>query len=331
MPAKFRYEHQEEAIKELNAKKLDSRSLPFSGLIVIPTGGGKTRLAVRWLLSNVINRHKKVLWIAHRHQLLEQAYRAVRDDAYENVLPNRTNFRFHIISGQHDKPVNIGCEDEFIIASKDSLNKGMGHLLNNWLNYTDEVFLFIDEAHHAPAKTYRRIIETVREKSRVFRMLGVTATPFRTAQNEQGLLGELFKNDMIYGIDLQTLIDRDILAKPVFEELKTHLDMTKELTSADIKEIYAFDKLPERIARQIAESSERNKRIVTHYLQKQSEDGQLEYGQLLVFAINQIHAIHLNKLFNDELNKFFKTTGRIYSEYVIADVKDLNTGVNVVS
>ena len=45
----------------------------YSTLVVLPTGGGKTYTAAMWLLMNAIDRKKKILWIAHRQYLLDQA------------------------------------------------------------------------------------------------------------------------------------------------------------------------------------------------------------------------------------------------------------------
>src|SRR5574341_127518 len=65
--------HQTNAVRALSAKVEGRPS--FAGLLVMPTGSGKTVTAVHWLLQNVINRQKKLLWIAHRHELLSQALR----------------------------------------------------------------------------------------------------------------------------------------------------------------------------------------------------------------------------------------------------------------
>ncbi len=196
---------------------LDSTQIPqrpaFAGLLVVPTGGGKTLIAVRWLLRNIIDgkRKKKVLWIAHRHELLKQAFSAFETNAYSDVMyPDTKSFRFRIISGLDDKPVNIDANDDIIIASKDSLNKGLTYLTREWLASGDEVFLVVDEAHHATAKTYRKIIDTLNDGKRVFRIIGLTATPFRTLEKEKGLLGRVFTNDIIYRVDLKTLIARGI-------------------------------------------------------------------------------------------------------------------------
>lgn len=220
--AKSLYQHQIRAIQELNSKN----HAPFKGLLALPTGGGKTLTAVQWLLENFINKQKKVLWIAHRHELLNQAFNTIVDNSYSELLSDRLNFRYRIISGsnEHDIPVNIHATDDIIIASKDSLNSGMDYLLNKWAKNLDEVLLVIDEAHHATAKTYRKVIHALEEsKPKTFKMLGLTATPFRTAINEGGLLKQVFPDDIIFKEDLRNLISRGILSDPIFEELHTKL------------------------------------------------------------------------------------------------------------
>lgn len=308
------YQHQIKAIQELNSKN----HAPFKGLLVLPTGGGKTLTAVQWLLENFINKQKKVLWIAHRHELLNQAFNTIVDNSYSELLSDRPNFRYRIISGssEHDRPVNIQATDDIIIASKDSLNSGMDYLLKNWAKNLDEVLLVIDEAHHATAKTYRKVIHALEEsKPKTFKMLGLTATPFRTAVNEGGLLKQVFPDDIIFKEDLRNLISRVILAEPIFEELPTKLEIYKDLLPRHIKAIQAFDNIPEDLARKIATSSQRNNQIVEHYLININT-----YKQLVVFAIDIDHAIALNGL--------FKAKG-IESEFVLADIRDAATGATI--
>lgn len=76
------YEHQNLAIQALDRKN----SSPFKGLLVLPTGGGKTLTAVHWLLKNFIDKKQKVLWIAHRHELLNQALETVNSNAYKSLF-----------------------------------------------------------------------------------------------------------------------------------------------------------------------------------------------------------------------------------------------------
>lgn len=313
------YSHQNEAIKALNQKNTS----PFEGLLVLPTGGGKTLTAVHWLLCNFIDKRNKVLWIAHRHELLDQALETLKFSAYSSLLNNIDEFRYRVVSGHpsHDRPVNIKAADDIIIASKDSLNSGLNYLLKNWIEHSDSILLVVDEAHHATAKTYRNLINNIkqnfhhRNKADGFRMLGLTATPFRTHDNEQGLLKKVFPDDIIFSEHLRTLILRGILAEPVFENLETELNFYQELTDKDIKAIEGFDKLPKKVAERIAMSKIRNKRIVEHYLENRDK-----YKPLLVFAVDVQHAI--------ELNGLFRKRG-IASDFVAAKITDENTGVTI--
>ena len=57
-------------------KKMDFHFLQQNrqtGIIWVPTGGGKTVIAVKWLYENVLAKGMRVLWITHRLHLLKQA------------------------------------------------------------------------------------------------------------------------------------------------------------------------------------------------------------------------------------------------------------------
>lgn len=315
------YKHQEEAIESLTNKIIKTNKNPFAGLVVLPTGGGKTLTAAYWLSKNFLDKDKKILWIAHRHELLEQAKATFHERlAYKDVFNNRQSFNYRIISGIHDKPVNIKPSDDIIISSKDSMNSGFNYLYNNWLrDRTNEVFLVIDEAHHATAKTYRRLIKDLQEKVDQFRMIGLTATPFRTAEDEQGLLAKVFPDDIIYQVDLRTLISRGILSEPVFEEVNTEFDMTKFLSEEELDNLSYFDidSIGKGTAKTIAENAQRNWCIVNRYLKNRDK-----YKQTIVFALNQDNAIALKKLFESE---------GVNADFVLSSIRDQATGVTTSS
>ncbi|MEH2057307.1 MAG: hypothetical protein V7K97_14335 [Nostoc sp.] len=54
-----------------------------------------------------------------------------------------------------------------------------------------------------------------------FKMLGLTATPFRTDESEKNLLKLVFPDDIIFVEHLRKLIAKGILAEPIFENLET--------------------------------------------------------------------------------------------------------------
>lgn len=319
------YEHQKRAIENLN---IINGSKSYSTLVVLPTGGGKTYTASAWLLANALDNGKKILWLAHRQTLLEQAAESFQKYAYYSVMPHISSFTYRIVSGasNHDRTIDISSSDNLLVASKDSIGRNLNRL-DAWLEGENEVFLIIDEAHHSTAKTYRKVIDYVKKKVENVKLIGLTATPFRTAEGEQGLLAKIYtdgvKNGNIvhgeigisYQIGLKDLINRRILAKPIFESCYTGEEYGEDLGIDAWENIEHLDKLPDDIAGQIATSAARNKLIVETYLSKQEE-----YGQTIVFAVNKIHAITLSKLFND---------AGIPSEYVVSDIRDIGTGVTI--
>ena len=216
---------------------------------------------------------------------------------HSSLLGSVSEFQYRVISGhpKHGRPVHIKPTDDIVIASKDSLNSGLEYLLNNWVSHLHELLLVVDEAHHATAKTYRKLINSIkgdfqeRGHTSGFKMLGLTATPFRTDESEKGLLKLVFPDDIVFSEHLKTLVTRDILAKPIFEKLKTNIDFSNELTAKDIKAIEAFDKLPKDVAERIAKSKIRNRQIVDHYINNREK-----YKPLLIFTIDIQHAVELN-------------------------------------
>lgn len=308
------YEHQFEAIKELD---IMNKKSSFKTLLVLPTGGGKTLTAAYWILKNIVDKGKKVLWIAHRHLLLEQAAEAFAGNAYTDDMGNRTVFNYRIISGVHDKPVHIKKDDNILIAGKDSIVRSL-YKLDEWLS-GEEIFLVVDEAHHAVAKSYKKIIKHVEEHAKSMKLLGLTATPFRTSDDEKGALKQIFTDDIVYKTDLDVLIKKEILATPVFVKNDTEIPFTEHLGIQAIKDIESRDYIPEDIMQEIANNKERNRMIVNEYLENYEK-----YGPTIVFALNQNHAIALNALFNEKGKEY-----GIKSDFIISSVRDMITGITI--
>ena len=284
------YPHQVEAINALN--QINKKS-SFSTMVVLPTGAGKTATAATWLLSVAVNQNKKILWLAHRHLLLEQAADAFSFNAFSDLVINRQSFKYRIISGQHDRPIHIKKDDDVLVVSKDSIIRNLSNL-NDWLNGEDEVFVVVDEAHHATARSYRRVLEHVKQIIKYTKIIGLTATPFRTSEQEQGLLGQIFGDDIVYKVDLDTLIKKGILSTPICEDCNTEIAIGCELGLNALKSIERLDVIPEDIAQHIADNKNRNRFIVETYLKNYEK-----YAQTLVFALNRLHAFTLKALFEE--------------------------------
>ena len=320
------YNHQKDAMAKLS---LIDKEESFSTLVVLPTGGGKTYTASTWLLKNAIDKKKKILWIAHRQMLLDQAAESFQRFAYAEAMPHISEFTYRIVSGSsnHDRSIDISPRDNILILSKDSIGRNLS-VLDNWLKGENKVYCVIDEAHHATAKTYRKIIKYVEMRVPNMKLLGLTATPFRTAKEEEGLLSKIFKDGVdesgnvvkgdlgiTYQIGLKELINARILSTPIFECKYTEEDYGADLGLDALEHIQRLDVLPEELATEIASSAARNKLIVDTYVNKAKE-----YGQTIVFAVNINHAIALNKLFSK---------AGVKSDYIVSDIRDAITGVSI--
>ena len=314
------YDHQKEATAKLSDWSRTATKDP-AGILVLPTGGGKTLTATYWLMQNVLSKGKKILWIAHRYSLLEQAYHSFELVCCRNIsMGGKSSYSYRIISGIHNSAYSIRPDDDILIASKVSLSIKKAPF-RAWLEKNRDNFYFIiDEAHHAPAKGYRDLIRDMRKHGGRFFMLGLTATPFRTPEEEKGWMKKVFPDDILYRTSISDLTTKGILSKAEFDRIPTNIDMQKWFERNNAEAVYnriiresKFDldgagKDAKLAASLIAENHERNMLIVETYKKDSSK-----YGKTLVFALNRAMA----KL----LYKYFKAAN-IRANYVISGRTD---------
>lgn len=157
------------------------------GLVVSATGTGKTYLAA----FDVKNyQPKKVLFIAHREQILNQA---MAD--FKRVLGQSPN-DFGLYSGN-----NKDRDVQYIFATIQTLSR------TNHLNKFDKEefdYIIIDEVHKAGAESYLKVIDYFTPKF----LLGMTATPERT---DDVNIFKIFDFNIAYEIRLQEAIESDML------------------------------------------------------------------------------------------------------------------------
>jgi superfamily II DNA or RNA helicase len=136
-------------------------------LAVGPTGSGKTVIGA--LLLDTETRWRRVLWLAHRVELIEQARSqivalgidcGVRCASYEQLYPEHVN---------HAARVQVGSVQTVTRRELDDID-----------------LIVIDEAHRAMADTYQRLVQLHPEAE----VLGLTATPIRT---DGRALGDFFR------------------------------------------------------------------------------------------------------------------------------------------
>lgn len=217
------FPYQEEAIK--NLEKLDKVYDTYRTLVVVPTGGGKTRIAVEYLNRNVLNRQgTKVLWICERLSLLTQAHHSFVDHTYRDGLEHggkpfkASEITAHVFSSQDTSfREEYKSEDvQMVFVTKQTLCKMFGFADNSgkqkeidesfkdWLENPDELTVIIDEAHHAVGDDYRNIISTLLSmvQKKKIHIIGLTATPKNTN-------GSRIEEIFLHGIDLKSEMPTD--------------------------------------------------------------------------------------------------------------------------
>lgn len=160
--------------QEAADKVLESFKEHDSALVVLPTGTGKTVL-----FSRIIEDHDwgRCLVLAHREELIRQA--AEKIEAVSGYAPDiEMAGEYADRSMFHRNPV--------VVSSIQTQSRGRMERFN-----PDQFgLLIIDEAHHAPANTYKRTIAHYRQNTGC-KILGVTATPDRA---DEAALGQVFES-----------------------------------------------------------------------------------------------------------------------------------------
>lgn len=313
-----KYYYQIQLVKDIENKLLNSDKV--AGMLVLPTGGGKTRIAVTAAIDSAINNGYKVLWIAHRLMLLEQAEKTF----YEFSKLAKNELSINVISGGHNRIESIDKNDNVIIISNQSMGikEKSDRLIKGTLKkkvFTKEQkwLIIVDEAHHSLAQSYKEWIG-LEGKSKTagwlrkhrkdnIKILGLTATPNFIVENNRlpydenktRALSAIYDNNMIGSISTQRLIDSGVLSRPNFITIDTDIDFDAgELLSQveKVKESLEDYVLEQILNKKIAEHEGRNQLIVKTYL---NGDKNIDFtqGQTLVFASNIINAMALKVAF----------------------------------
>jgi DNA repair protein RadD len=138
-------------------------------LVSMPTGSGKTRLANEFIIDLLrSDRVTRVLWLAHRRELL-----------YQSALSFK---KLWIEKGDHQIKLNLYFDkldewfstdsSEIVYASYDKLN---GTDITN----SNIDLIIVDEAHYTLAETYSELVFKLIHTNNS-KLLGLTATPLRS-------------------------------------------------------------------------------------------------------------------------------------------------------
>lgn len=170
-----------EALEELN-KTLEEEY--NSALVVMATGLGKTYLA-----GFFAQNFKKILFIAHREEILYQAR-----DSFKRIMPDK---QYGIYNGRIKE-----SQADAIFASIYTLSMKQ-HLERFRPDEFD--LIIVDEFHHAAADSYKRALEYFQPRF----LLGITATPDR---NDNKDVYAICNGNVAFRLDFLEAINRQWLA-----------------------------------------------------------------------------------------------------------------------
>ena len=294
------YDFQKDVVKKLKNHYISEDN--SSGIMVMPTGSGKTRTSTYFLISEMISSGYQILWIAHRHMLIDQAADCFYKFAGLAKLndPNIKNYNISCISGEHMNIKEVG-KSEIIVAGINSVYRNKEHLKRV---LGSKVMIVVDEAHHTFAPTYQDTIKFIKKSKKNVKLLGLTATPIRANEQDSLKLREIFDNNIICSISLSDLIAKGILAEPKFEHVNTCENFEPEITPDEEKHIKRYGELPETLINKIADCNSRNQIILSQYLKNKET-----YGKTLIFALNVMHC----RFLYEELTKAGIKAGLVYS------------------
>jgi superfamily II DNA or RNA helicase len=235
------------------------------GMVSLPTGAGKTRVAVQALIEEVRGGglDGTVVWIAQSDELCEQA---VQTWAYiwRALGPDR-----RLVIGRFWSGNDVSEEpDDFqlVVATPDKLRTVVQNPGYSWM--TDARVVVVDEAHRSIAPEYTRVLNWLGRAPRSgegLPLLGLTATPFRNVNEEETRRlagrygGRRLDEGAFDGDPYEVLQARTVLAR-VQHDLLPGVDI--RLTPRDVEEIRTLRHVPAAIEEQLGANIERNRRIV---------------------------------------------------------------------
>ena len=229
------------------------------GLVVAATGIGKTYLAA---FDSV--KYNKILFIAHREEILKQAAQS-----FKNVR-NSNDIGF-FYGNQKD------TNNSFIFALVQTLGKDE-YLNEEYFSKDYFDYIVVDEFHHAVSNNYRKIINYFTPKF----LLGLTATPERLDSKDVFALCDY---NMVYEVRLKDAINKGWLVPFRYYGI---YDDTVNYEGIDYKNGKYDDK-------QLEEALMLNKRvelILNHYLKYNSK-------RAMGFCSSKHHAEYMAKVFNE--------------------------------
>lgn len=284
---------------QIKAKNAVLKSLMTNGsaLLQMATGTGKTNTAKK-ILDKLLKKNPKarILWLTHSNELIEQTA--------NRILLYTPNMNVSIYNGEtKDRNGQVVIASIQTISRPSNLEK---------FNEDEFDFIFVDEAHHTPAITWKRILGHFK-KSKKF---GFTATPYRP--DGQSLYD--FFGKPVFELSFRKAQKEGLLAQNISYVILTNSSLKPIVTKEGEYSPKELDRL--------YVSKDRNEIIIKSYLkygrQEMKKSG-LKFKSIC-YCINTEHAKRMSKIFRaagltsefivgDTRHQTSKERGRIYETF----------------
>lgn len=211
-----------------------------NAVLSLPPSGGKTYTATSWLRDNVLCHGRRVLWVVHRDELVNQAVIDFLRQDLDLLWRIDEGIRSgDAIARQVKDLLDAGHPKELIklldkagweLTHRVTIWKGSqkdatgqvvvcsnqsGVSFVNWLNkhpeYNDFDVQVVDECHHAAGATYERLRNEVKFNF----YLGLSGTPKRHDEEDFGF------DKICYQVSFPQLFHEGWCARPVYKRCRT--------------------------------------------------------------------------------------------------------------
>ena len=272
----------------------------YKALIQMPTGSGKTRVAME-IVSTFLNNspNRQVIWLADRAELCEQAVESFLNSWKHSGKYDLNLYRLWGDSKIPDK-IQGTC---FIVSMYQKLRKSIRD--DKYIIKAD--LIIADEAHNILAPTYETTVESFVGPEKQTRILGLSATPSRGNNEVESKKLALFFNDTIFPVqsgELGPIIylqNKGILSKCIRKPIFTNIKF--KITPEEWKKLEkTYDiEYPPGLVKRIAMDEARNLIITKKLLDLAKEckhvlvfgasveQSKLLCGILIAFGYNAVH------------------------------------------
>jgi superfamily II DNA or RNA helicase len=259
------------------------------GLISLPTGAGKTRVAVDALIAAL--RHDglrgPILWVAQNDELCEQAVETW-SFVWRGMGPERARLAISRLWGNNNVEPVEEAEAQVVVAGIQKLQNCTKSPEYDWL--ADAGCVVIDEAHHSTQPSYTQLLRWLQldRQKRTRPLVGLTATPYRGVSEKETedlvrRYGRFRLDHVAFGNEnpYPMLQQEGILAR-VEQRLLDGASI--ELSPEELKRVKELRVLPPRAEGELGRSVDRNRRILEEIVSLPED------WTILLFATSVDHA-----------------------------------------